>query len=759
MSTNVRLTSPTLFLAVILFTSAVTAPLRAQDRAETESSDQGDLYELSLKELMEVSVFQLGPADAVGYQAEQSITVTRTARPRFSLPLPITVLTEDLLEDIRAYDIEDAVRYMGSVNKRFAERDMEVATIRGFGATQTPRLRNGLIVQGYTDTVNWRRIEVIKGSPSVLYGQTYPSGIINTVTKRPSFKHDYRAAVTYGSYDQKRLELELTGPLGSSRRLAFRYAGAFTERNSEEKHEHLDKIYHAPSLTWRILENLTLTLDYEYLERDWTPSQGPALTRDQNGFLRHDEDFGGGREDAEWRGPDDYFYNDHSIFNAFLEWNVTDHINYRLSYADSEYYRDVYARNPGFLFTVPTDPSGKQLDANDLQPGEPASHIGHVPVPTRRTIEKTTSEQIRHDLQFDFDVLQTHHSVVLSHDHFRIKDGENPNSSAYDWSITPPWDPQNPRRNNPDGSVGWPKMPESAFATSGNDISVNFTEKGFDAWSLGGMSAALDEKLNVNWGVRYDELVNPSIKETTYRLGASYELVQGLRVFANWGTSFLDNGRGRFNQVLSPEEGKSMEGGTKFNFKDGRLTGSLSLFEIERTGIKHTVGVFDMDGDKIGERSIVSGEEKSQGVDLNLTLQLTDNWHTFVSASLLDSEVLANEAQPEEVGLTPQFAAEEMAGVFTRYDFTKGWLEGLSVGLGANYRGEVRLGNAVNKNWTQRADSRLLLDALMRYSFNLGSLPASVSLNVTNLTDREYVDRWQGWGEPRWISLTLRCAL
>ena len=719
------------------------------------------LAELSLDELSNVNLFDIDARTDQGYAARQVITGSRFSVDPMEFPMSITVMTRSFMNDLGMEDIEDTFNYLGSVNKSGGERDGEERSVRGFTKNDVlPALRNGMMLMYYSDTVNWSRIEVLKGPTSVLYGQTGPAGVINYITRKPSFSPEHRILLKAGSYDKYRGEIELTGPIPivSDDILAYRFSASLTDSGTDEKAEHLDKIFYNAALTWNILQKLSLTVEYEKLERDWTPSQGPVLISNADGTLTYDRtSFGIGKEEAYWRGPDDYFNNHSELALATLDWEINEALNYRFSFMAGDFERQVYARNPSFLYDAAEALTLTDIDQNNNQP---LSHIGRYPIQVRRTIEQKETWQMRHDLSYVFTLADTEHSVMLSYDKFELKIGENANDNAKDWMIVPPWDPDNPSLNEWDDSgiytdahlvTGWPKLPESAYG----DLTLSNNKTGHEALSLNGLSAFFDDSFHLMWGVRHDKVHNPDVDETTWQLGGIYRVNNAINPFANYGTTFQNNGIGRNGEVLSPESGVSMEAGIKFRLWAEMISGSVAYFVTERENILKFVDVIE-DGVKIDEINVASGKDRSQGVDLDMVITVEPSWQTVFSATLMDHEVKESDTDPVEVGQSLRFGADEMFSVFSMYNFIESALSGLSVGLGMNYRSDIRVGNSVLQN---RVDSRTLFDGVVKYMVHAKSGDFTLALNLYNISDKEYIDRGQGWGEPFTAVLSITAEL
>ena len=69
------------------------------------------------------------------------------------------------------------------------------------------------------------RVEVLKGPQGDLYGRNTTGGAINFISNKPTDAFEASITGEYGSYDQARLEGNLSGPLSDS--LRGRVSGVF----------------------------------------------------------------------------------------------------------------------------------------------------------------------------------------------------------------------------------------------------------------------------------------------------------------------------------------------------------------------------------------------------------------------------------------------------------------------------------------------------------------------------------------------------
>jgi len=156
---------------------------------------------------------------------EVVVTATRTASEIEKVPAGITVITHEDIKNSNAGSIPDLLSSGEGIVVRNLQGNGKNAQVdlRGYGETgpyNTLVLVDGRRVNGIDlSGVDWtqipidqvERIEIVRGTGTVLYGDNAAGGVINIITKTPSDKFAAKGGITLGSYDRKRLEASVSG--------------------------------------------------------------------------------------------------------------------------------------------------------------------------------------------------------------------------------------------------------------------------------------------------------------------------------------------------------------------------------------------------------------------------------------------------------------------------------------------------------------------------------------------------------------------
>jgi outer membrane receptor protein involved in Fe transport len=165
--------------------ATTTSPAPAQRQASLAMDDG----------VQRLSPFEVTTERDFGYVKTNSVTATRIGARIMDTPLQIQVLSEDFLADTNMTDIQDVLRYSATSSGDNAMGVLQPATgftpsgnitTRGFPINA--RLRNSVRRYNVYSLDNVERVELIRGPASVFFGQSFPGGVINYVTKQAEFR-------------------------------------------------------------------------------------------------------------------------------------------------------------------------------------------------------------------------------------------------------------------------------------------------------------------------------------------------------------------------------------------------------------------------------------------------------------------------------------------------------------------------------------------------------------------------------------------
>lgn len=155
------------------------------------------------------------------------VTANRSAQALSQTGQSISVLDEDRIEQLQSATVTDLLRTVPGVtiNSNGGIGTASSVNIRGGNSSQTAALIDGVKINdpaspgggfnfGNLLTGNISRIEVLRGSQSVIWGSQAIGGVVNIITREPTENLEINARGEYGSRDTAQLVGNISGAFG-----------------------------------------------------------------------------------------------------------------------------------------------------------------------------------------------------------------------------------------------------------------------------------------------------------------------------------------------------------------------------------------------------------------------------------------------------------------------------------------------------------------------------------------------------------------
>ncbi|MEP3227200.1 MAG: TonB-dependent receptor [Parasphingorhabdus sp.] len=155
------------------------------------------------------------------------VTAGRTEQGLSQTGQSVSVLNEDRIERLQSVTVTDLLRLVPGVtiNSNGGVGTVSAVNIRGGNSSQTVALIDGVKINdpaspgggfdfGNLLTGNISRIEVLRGSQSVIWGSQAIGGVVNIITREPGDDLEINARGEYGSRDSAQLVGNVSGTFG-----------------------------------------------------------------------------------------------------------------------------------------------------------------------------------------------------------------------------------------------------------------------------------------------------------------------------------------------------------------------------------------------------------------------------------------------------------------------------------------------------------------------------------------------------------------
>ena len=190
--------------------------------------------------LAQQSAAQAQPEE--GNTGEIIVTATRRSEALANVPLAVSAVTAESLQNSGANDIRQLNQLAPSllVSSTGTEANGS-ARIRGIGTVgDNPGLESSVATfidgvyrsrtgAGLNDLGELERIEVLRGPQGTLFGRNASAGLLNIITKKPSFNFGASGEATYGNFNYFRVAGGITGPITET--IAARLDGVYSRRD------------------------------------------------------------------------------------------------------------------------------------------------------------------------------------------------------------------------------------------------------------------------------------------------------------------------------------------------------------------------------------------------------------------------------------------------------------------------------------------------------------------------------------------------
>jgi iron complex outermembrane receptor protein len=634
-----------------------------------------------------------------GYRATRSGTGTKTDTALRDIPQSIQVVSRQVLDDQQVNNLGDALTNVSSVQRGNSHGgSSESFVIRGFKATTYAvdgMLINPLVSrpEALRDLANVERVEVLKGPASVLYGRGNPGGLINLVTRQPTFTPEAQVKAQAGSYDFYRLEANASGPLDEAKTLAGRMTVATqTDRGFRDTFRDSNRTYVAPTLRWEPTDATRVDGGLEYINQTSPFDRGLIP---QNGKIS--------------MNADRYLHEPWSRDKADkvsvwyrAEHDVNDWLTLRQMTRWDQSHKDRYVVD---LRTLGSD--GRTLSRRATDGDERIKTLDMQ----FEAIARFATGGLNHTALAGFEYIDGKRRVtsdrasLASIDIFNPVYGATPGPFAFN------------------EKTSYDLEAYSFYLQDQIDLS--------EQWKLI-VGARYDDTRQKNATTNADYEVartNVDPSKVSPRLGLVYQPTTWLALYASYSTSFTPQSDIQSNgSTLDPEEGKQYEVGAKFDVIPDRLSATVSVFEITR----ENVAAPDPDDDNY---SVQTGEQRVRGIELDVSGKPMPGWDVIGNISVQDAKVTKDTTI--DVGNRLDGVPILSGSLWSSYQLQEGPFRGLGVGVGVIAVGERQgdIDNSYDVSGYTRFDASLFYDINEK---------VRVSLNGRNLTDRKYIETVAG---------------
>lgn len=653
------------------------------------------------------------------YVPQETSTATKLATPLIETPQSVTVINRDQIDLLNWQNLGQAVRYTaGVVGENFgSDERYDWLTQRGFYPVQYIdglQAPVGSVSNTGIDLYGAQSVEILKGPASVLYGLAPPGGIVNMTMRRPEDRLDGSIQALYGSYNDRQIAGDITGPVNPY--LSLRLTALHYDRDTQTDGVRSTRTYVAPAATIHIDPHTDLTLLAYYQWDDvrgdgggFFPAAGIYSTNPV-GKITPSMNLG------------DYSYNnfEHRQYGVGYDFkhefgpNLTfeQNLKYFGSYSSM---MDVYGA--GYYTTTTQSGLYPYAYLNPLTGVQETDGSGHLLYTDYRTVnrnnfpitEAINSFNVDSRLSGSLSTGPVSNTWLVGFDFRHYTD-----TSYFGFSSAPSIDLFAPNHHQ---TITTPALSYLYL----DDIQDQFGLYAQDAAKLDNW--ILTATIREDWLRQSDPGEKQNPNAFSYRVGLNYEFPIGLSPYISYATSFQPTVGATFGgQVFKPTTGDQIEGGVKFEPR----------FTPRAVKVFSTLAVYDLRQNNVLESDpthpyfqVQTGHVEVKGVEFEAVARLYERLTMNASYSYTESETTGG----YHLTITPK----NKVSVFADYTFQTGPLAGLGGGIGYRYISST-YGDAANQ-W--RAPGYGLVDAVAHYDFQKWR----IAVDASNLFNKVYISQ------------------
>jgi catecholate siderophore receptor len=638
--------------------------------------------------LAEVQVSAAADAPATnGYQPVFSRASTKTDTALLDTPQSVSVVTAQQIKDQAVQSMAEAVRYTPGITFAQGEGNRDAAVIRGSTSTGDFFL-DGVRddVQYYRDVYNIDRVEILKGSNGLAFGRGGAGGVINRVSKEAGWTPVREVNVSVGSYDHKRIALDVGGGLTSS--VAGRVNVVSEDSDSYRDGVSVRRNGISPTLTLKPSDRTKVVLSAEYFndlrvtDRGIPSQNGKPFKTDESTFFGNAE-----QSPTETTVRTVGMAIEHKFKNGVMLSNKTRYADY------DKYYQNVYANGSvsGNMVALAAyhDDTQRQNVFNQTD-----------------LLVRATTGTIKHDL--------------LLGTEFGRQDTEN---FRINGTVTPsPVSASNPR------GVATFAATRARDSVSQVDVSAVYIQDQLTINKQWQMVLGLrqdrfvtdftDKKTAGNTGKTTDTELSP-------RAALIYKPVDSVSIYTSYSKTFVPRAGDQLssltgaNRNFDPESFLNKEVGVKWDPR-ADLSLAAALYRLERGNVAIT-------DPAVTTQAILVDGQRVKGAELSATGKINHAWSVTGGYAFADSAITKSQSSTIKAGNETNQTPRHTFSLWNRYDVNDRY--GVALGFVSRSRMFAQDDNTVKLPGYGRVDAAAFFNA---------SKSLQLQLNIENLLNRDY---------------------
>ncbi|MGJ8525111.1 Fe(3+)-pyochelin receptor [Halomonadaceae bacterium LMG 33818] len=673
-----------------------------------------------------------------GYSVDSATVGSKTPALLRDIPQSVDVVTHDAIRDQAFHTLDELGRSTPGV--RVLPNDAGRSSIYSRGYEYDNYEIDGLpapmssITGSVPQLEAFDRVEMMRG-PSGLFDSTSEmGGIVNMVLKKPTRKFQGNVSGSYGSWNHNNIGVDLSGPINQSGSVRGRMVINHEGTNGFVDHNHNKQNLFYGTLAFDLDSATELDLSFLRQQARIHPNNGVSTDTAGNlkNYPRHTY-FG-----ADWNR----FQSQSNDWIAELTHHFSNGGYGRVAgrYSNrNAYFNYAYGGGTGVSAAnrVSVAGLGERVNQNsfsaDASYSQPFSTFGHV----SEFVVGTDYKHYRTDA--DQAATQSLTGSQIDYHYFDNLQYVNILNAARGSFLSPYGNKIRYRHTHTITSL---------------DEYGAYGKLTFRPWErlalIAGtrVSAFKQQNNNALTGVNVHHSSNAKV--TPYG-GFVFDLSDSTSLYASYSQVYdPQTETDAQGSMIKPRTGDQYETGIKSSFMNGRLNSRISLYRMYD---KHRAA--PLVNNPAAYTAL--GKTRNQGVELELTGNITPYWSVIAGYTYLNTKVETSGSSNDDAVFT--LMPKHMANLWTTYRFHQGPLNHLTVGAGINAVSDF---SSSTKNNEVHAPGYAVTNLMAAYDV---TPRLRLQMNANNIFNRKYYERvgskstFDMYGEPRSIFATATYKL
>lgn len=616
---------------------------------------------------------------------------------------------------------------------------------RGFSFGSNNTFKNGVRFNNgiMPEISSMEKVEIIKGSGALLFGQVGAGGVLNIVTKKPKFENGGEVGFKIGSYKFYKPFIDLYGKLDEHNLAAYRINMTYENSGSFRDNVNAERIYFNPSFLIKAGKKTEILIEGDYVKDDRSLDYGIAAINYEIVDLPRSRYL-----NASWG----YYKGEQKTVTITAKHSIAEHWQLRFTGSYQGYSQDQYG-------TTRPNASGYFVQ-------EDGTWV--------RGLQRTGTAQDYYLAQLDltgkFTTGLIDHNILVGADIDRYANTsatytyQNPaanNRNVYDTINVLDLKLRHQRYDIPDIALN--TITKNPIARTGLYVQdhISFTSQ---IKALIGLRYSYVDTRSTVYSADHQITGTPT---TNYpvawspRVGLVYQPIKSTSIFANYSNSFDVNiGIDTLgNNSLPPSIINQYELGIKNDLWNGLLAVNVTAYRIDNNNTFLTLSTIQPNRTWDSQAKAAAGSIRSKGFEVDLMSRSINGISVMGGYSYNDTRY--TESPVYIAGSRLRYNPQHTANLSLLYTFNQHILDRFTIGINSQYIGNRVAGRSTRINRTNDSfklmtvPDYVLIDFSLGYTLNRLSIRTRMSNAFNALSYNVHDDNSVNPIAPRQFSATF----